>query len=75
MKALGALTGACGIAAAIVIGFGSDARAQGGCLPGDTPVTIPGTSYSPSQVTMKKRAAVTVLQVIEAYLAYAKGRQ
>jgi len=51
MKALAALTGACGIAAAIVIGFGSDARAQGGCVQGDTLVAIRGSAFSPNSAT------------------------
>ena len=58
MKALAALTGACGIAAAIVIGFGSDARAQGGCQPGDTAVSIIGFSYSPASVTVAPGSTV-----------------
>ena len=58
MKALAALTGACGIAAAIVIGFGSDARAQGGCHPGDTAVSIIGFSYSPASVTVAPGSTV-----------------
>jgi plastocyanin len=58
MKALAALTGACGIAAAIVIGFGSDARAQGGCVEGDTLVAIRGSAFSPNSVTVAPGSTV-----------------
>lgn len=52
MKALGALTGFCLLAAALAVALGSKAEAQVGCQPGDTLVSISGFSYSPASVTV-----------------------
>lgn len=52
MKALGALTGFCLLAAALAVALDSKAEAQVGCQPGDTVVSISGFSYSPASVTV-----------------------
>lgn len=52
MKALGALTAFCLLAAALAVALGSKAEAQVGCQPGDTLVSISGSSYSPASVTV-----------------------
>jgi plastocyanin len=52
MKALGALTGCCLIAAALAVAFGSTARAQSGCQSGDRPIAIRGLAYAEPSVTV-----------------------
>ncbi len=52
MKALGALTGFCLLAAALAVALGSKAEAQVGCQPGDTLISISLFSYSPASVTV-----------------------
>ena len=58
VKALAALTGACALAALCVVGFGSNAKAQGVCQAGDTPVSISSYAYSPSPLQIAPGSSV-----------------
>ena len=58
MKALGALTGCCVLAAALAVAFGSKADAQTGCQTGDTLVPINGQRFTQATVNIQPGASV-----------------
>lgn len=52
MKALGALTGCCLLAASVAVVLGSRAEAQTGCQSGDRQIRISGLAYAEPSVTV-----------------------
>jgi plastocyanin len=58
MKALGALTGCCLLAASLAVVFGSKADAQTGCQAGDTLVPISGQRFTQATVNIQPGGSV-----------------
>jgi plastocyanin len=58
MKALGALTGCCLLAASVAVAFGSRADAQTGCQAGDTLVPISGQRFTQPTVNIQPGGSV-----------------